>query len=89
MAMPDFVPEDMDAYVAHAKHIEEIVAISDNKDVEEAATKMSEWAVITACLMMETGHIEPNEALASVVATVAGVLAEWYRQTESEDEDED
>jgi hypothetical protein len=85
--MPDFVPEDMDAYVAHAKHIEELVAISDAEGVEEAATKMGEWAVATAHLMLATGHVQPNEALAAVVATCAGVMAEWLCLV-SEDEDE-
>jgi hypothetical protein len=84
--MPDFVPDDMDAYVAHAKHVEELVAISEAEGVEDAATKMGEWAVTTAHLMMKTGYVEPGEALAAVVATCAGVMAEWLRLVSEEDE---
>lgn len=84
--MPDFLPEDIDAYVERAKRLDQIMDTSDDANVENGSEQLAEWCVYTAEAMMEATGLSGMEAVASTTAIAAGVLAAWYKQLDEDDE---
>ena len=89
--MPDFVPDDFEAYVERSRRVDRVLGSLDDDKVEEACEQLVQWAATAAEALVATGGVEPQQAVSALSGLVAGYLADWYALTEYEvvREDED